>query len=86
MTKALIQVGNTIHVFSSNADDPLMCLAAIVGGQMGGNWWLVVMNFTGSRIAWLDDERWHPAAGCTTTSGKTHTVNLNPSEQTKVRP
>lgn len=63
-----MQVGDTIHVFSSNAEEPLMCLAAILGGKMGGNWWVLVLNFTGSRVTWLKDERWHTKDDCTTDS------------------
>lgn len=54
-----------IHVNTSTADNPMVCNAAIVGGRMGGNTWLVVMSFNGSRVSWLSDEHWHTLANCT---------------------
>ena len=71
-----IQVGVAIHILSSNADDPLLCVAAIPGGKMGGNWWVLALPFAGAHVSWLTDHSAHAINDCTTGSGQAETYEV----------
>lgn len=76
--KASLQVGDVIHCTSSTADQPEFCYPAILGGQISNHWWVLSLQFGGSRIGWLSDATWHPKDACTTDSGKKQTLSYTP--------
>lgn len=54
-----------IHVNSSTAESQHICNAAIVGGYVGGNIWLLVISWAdNAHRSWLTDEKWHRLADC----------------------
>ena len=55
-----------IHIESSSTETPSLCIPAILGGKVGGNWWVLSLMFSGAHVAWLTDHTWHNLDACRT--------------------
>lgn len=60
------EIGDVIHVSQMAIEEARVCSAAIVGGYVSDELWVLVIQFNGSRISWLRDENWHYKNACTT--------------------